>query len=278
MRYVRTILLHTAFGLAPMLAPEIGHATEFAKVCQAGLERKEALVAECRKNARSFNRNFFPGGRSPPVAESFAIWFDGSRQQSRFALGCALLRGDVNFLGVYFTPDPSSFLFANAAEIAFVDFQGNVGLKSPDGRSVTLLAIHKLTPPLREEKFPEKNCRIGSFDNSANLTTEIFGTRKKTYKVQDGDPALIETCSFAVGATPEKSQCVTRPFKSAFGDLNSAIIYGESAFTIAELGRVYVHADLWIKTCEQNFRSAIEVVASFVKELCTLARKNGPVN
>jgi hypothetical protein len=261
-----TLIALTAF-LALCSSPQ---ASEFLRICKASLPKTEAFLAECKRNARHFRRDFYPGGHGPSLAEDHAVWFDSPHEGSYFGFGCVLgPRDQVEFLGIYFTPKPLNFGIANSALFTFVDSNGNVGLRSPDGRSFVLLAIHKFTPPKQERNFREGNCEIGRFDPHTNETVDKIGDWFSFYKVQTGQPIEITHCTNRE-VKYDIAQCSTLIYKSFINTTNSTLIYGALSYfaiIISEEARLYIDSKLLERLCRQKTSHPIEYM-NFVVELC----------
>jgi hypothetical protein len=247
-------------------------ATEFLRLCQASLAKAEAFLAECRANARPFKRDFFPGGHGPPVPEEHSAWFDTANGDSHFGLGCALgPKDEIRFIGMYFALKPSNFRVANAARFTFIDFSGNVGMRSTEGERFTLLAVHKFTPPGHERGAWDRNCEIGHFDPLSNQTVERRGAWFTLYMVTADDLPTITKCVVRDLSHYEKKDCFTLKYRSLLNNTQSAIIYDASAIKITEEARLFVTNELFEKLCGSDAFAALEYI-NFIKELCAASR------
>jgi len=246
--------------------------SEFGRVCRVSMESAEAFLSACKENARPFKRNFYPGGQNPPVLEQHAAWFDVAHGGSHFGFGCVIgPRDQVRYLGLYFFINESNFSKANSAQITFVDFNGNVGLRTPEGANFTLLAIRRFTLPGHQATIRDRTCELGSFDPESNETIEK--PRNGFYniiKVSETNPATITHCVDRE-IRYEKSRCSTREFASFLDSTKSAITYNETLIKITERARLYVATELLSKACIGNFRPMLEVM-NFAKEVCALQR------
>jgi hypothetical protein len=230
------------------------------------MAKAEAFAAECKKNARPLKRNFYPGGSAQPVVEEHAAWFDLSDSGPHFGFGCTLLRNEVRYVGLYFFLDSANFRLANSAPFTFIDFQGNVGLRSPQGQAFTLLAVRKFTTPGRERTILDRNCEIGEFDPLLNQTIEHIGSGLSIHQISDDDPATITRCSDREIRYVE-SNCFRQRFRSFLNQTKSAIIHADTSIKVTEEARLYISSEIFDKTCGSTFRSALEFLI-FVKELC----------
>jgi hypothetical protein len=245
------------------------NASEFLQLCQNFLPKTESLLSECKKNARPFKRNFYPGGSGSPVQENFRVWFDTENAGSHFGTGCVVLGEDhVRFLGLYFFLDSKAFRSGNSADFKFVDFQGNVGILLPNGSVRTMLAVHKLFPDKGDIVTDGQNCRIGKFDRASNLT--VNKTRNNLWefwKIGSDQPAEIIKCiDKEIRYTP--SQCFKRSYRSFLNAAISPVIYWETFIVITEEGRVYASEDLLERACKPGWRPNLEFVG-VIKELCS---------
>ena len=90
------------------------HASEFFRVCDSSMAKAAQFAVDCKKNARSLRREFFPGGHGEPVPELHAAWFDAPDHESHFGFGCTLgSQGEIRFLGLYYAFKPANFRQAN---------------------------------------------------------------------------------------------------------------------------------------------------------------------
>ena len=244
-------------------------ASEFLRLCEASKAKAEAFLAECRSSARPFKRAFFPGGRGAPVEESHRAWFDTPNAAGHFGYGCVLgPNGEPRFLGLYFFLERSSFLLAYSADLAFIDLEGNVGLRRPGAPASVLLATHKLSAPGYD--VAEGNCEIGRFDRASNETVERSGGGFRLHRVSGDVPASIVTCLDSE-IRYRKGSCSTQTYSSFLADDVSPIIYGHLSIKITEAGRLYVDERILHRFCVEQVQPLLEFL-NFVKELCGRVR------
>jgi hypothetical protein len=147
-----------AFGLALFLAGPLA-ASEFMEYCREKFGKAEAFFAECRQQARPFIREFLPGGRGPAVKEEHRVWLAPSEARGHLGLGCVLdEHDDARFFGIYFSLDPQSHLLVADSNLAFVDFDGNVGFQTKEGKRFVLLAMHGFGSPQGRVRTKTGNC------------------------------------------------------------------------------------------------------------------------
>lgn len=244
----------------------IAHASEFVRLCHSSMEQAPALLVECRQNARPFARDFFPGGRGAPVPENHRAWFSVDSAAPHFGFGCVLgAKEEIRFFGIYYFLNGDNFREANSASFVFVDFNGNVGLQSSGGKMFTLLAVHRLTPPGRKGVLRDRNCELGTFDASSNVTAVKFGDWFSIFKVGFDKPTTIVRCRDRE-IRYVKSQCTSRKYRSFVNDTTSRVVDGDTII-VTEEGRLFVIDEAFRNFCELGGRPAIERM-NFVKELC----------
>jgi hypothetical protein len=268
---LRVIVLRFFIWTA-LLSSSTVQAGEFLRLCEESKAKAAAFLGDCRKDARPFRRNFLPGGRGEPVPENHLAWFDTASAGSHFGYGCVLgPRDEVRFLGLYFFLDRTKFLLANSLEIAFVDLNGNVGLRLPGGALFTALAVHRLSIPGRESMLVDRNCEIGRFDRASNETVERSGHGFRLHRVGDGAPANITTC-IDTEIRYREGNCSTRTYRSFLTEEISPMIYASDlSLKITEAGRLYVDESILRRFCAEGARPALEFL-NFVKELCGVAK------
>jgi hypothetical protein len=254
------------------LSARAQQASKFLRLCHSSMAKAEALFAECKQKARPFTRIWLPGGHGPGEPEHHAAWFDTANAGSHFGFGCVLGPKDqVRFFGLYFFLKQTNFSAANTAPFNFIDFQGNTGLRSAEGTSFTLLAAHRLTPPVRARNVRDSNCEIGDFDATANTTIKKTGPIFGIHKVDFSDPPLISFCSNRE-AKYDPNQCVRTRLRhrSFLNETISPVIYNDlPQIIITEQARLFVEEGIFNKICGSEFRSALEPV-NFIKEVCSL--------
>lgn len=258
-----------AIWLGALVISSTAQASEFRRLCEQYLAKAESFVAECKKNARPFNRVFYPGGTGVPVPEHHAAWFDVEGGSSHFGFGCTLgPKREVNYIGMYFFMERDRFLIANSAAFKFIDFNGNVGLQLQTGESFVLLAIQKFTAPGKDRGAWDRNCEIGSFDPAANQTVNKGRVVYTIQRIEGDNPADITNCADRE-VRILKPNCSTRTFLSFLNRTISPIVYSINSIRITEEGRLYVRDEIWRLSCETDFRPALEYL-EFIKETCWL--------
>ncbi len=256
-----------------MLSALAAHAADFIRVCRASQARAEAFLEECKKNARPFSREFLPSGRGAAVPEAFAAWFDTASADSHFGFGCVLgPKRELSHFGLYFFVDRSNFNAVNTLQFAFIDFNGNVGFRLPQGSISTALAVHKLTPPGQQPHWRERNCDIGRFDRARNETTVEADNGFHRYQLSDGDPSRITICTAAENRF-RLENCSSRTYKSFFKEEPSRFIYGAEIpfFAITEKGQIFADERMLHRICTEGFRSPLEYV-NLITDLCSHQR------
>ena len=244
----------------------------FLSLCQETRSKAEALVAKCKENARSFGRDFYPSGRGPLVREEHRAWFDTSVDGEHFGVGCVLDgRNGVRFFGMYFALNPKSFHIANVAEFAFVDFNGNVGLRASDGKTFIMLAIHGLTPPREQTQTRVGNCSIPTFDQDTNST--LLGNKKTLLSITPLNKGMlhVRTCYGVDKGIDVNNRCSAEEYYSFLNESTSAVLY------VSPLGEIFItqEARLMIKKkvfdimCGARRLSPVEY-SNFIKETCNL--------
>lgn len=243
-------------------------ASEFLRLCQTSLAKKELLISECKKNARPFHRTFYPSGRGEGVPEDFRVWFSLEQSGDHFGAGCVLWHGDeVRFIGLYFFVNPAAFRSGNSAELTFVDFQGNVGISQADGVRHTLLAIHEISDKLSNFETVGRNCDIGHFDRDLNLTVaNAMNNKKLFFKVTGDQPAQIQSCvDDEIRYLPGRCGR-NRTYRSFLNDTKSSVIYRSGVFIVTEEARLYVEEEFLASVCDQGLRS--NHFANLVAQVC----------
>lgn len=257
-----TVALATLSALA-------AHAADFTRVCHASKAKAETFLEECKKNARPFAREFLPSGRGVAVPEAFSAWFDTAHADAHFGLGCVLgPKREVTHFGLYFFIEQSNFSAANILQFAFVDFNGNVGFRLPQGSTFTALAVHKLTPPGQQPHWSEQNCELGRFEPDQNETTRAVAIGFHRYRVKGVDPAEITICISREDVyRPEN--CSVRTYKPFFKRSQGRIIYGaQTPFVVMETGQIFVEENILRRVCMEGFRSPLEFV-NLISDLCS---------
>jgi hypothetical protein len=268
MATLRRMTLGTLIWILAFSAASAEPVSEFVRLCQASLTRSEAFVSQCNQSARPFRRTFLPSGRNKGTPEEHAVFFDTSDGESHFGLGCVLgPKKEMHFLGLYFALNSVSLKLANSLPITFVDFQGNVGLRSPDGATIVLLAVHQLTPPGRDRNSRHQNCDIGKFDAASNETIVPSGVGYKMFRVAEERPVTITSC-VDHEVRFEESHCLTQRFRSFLNETESRIVYDAHVIKITEQSRLFVEIDILAKICASDARSLLEYV-NFIKEACS---------
>lgn len=243
----------------------------FMQLCNASIAKIEPFLAECRKNARPFKRSFYPSGSGAPVPEEHAAWFDMPEARSHFGFGCVLgPNNQVRFLGLYFAVNPDNFRQANSTEFAFIDFDGDVGLRPVDRAQFILLAVRRFSVPGREPDPIERNCQPTSFDPVSRET--VFRIRAKQdwleiFKVSGDNPSTITQCSDRE-LPYDPNRCFSAKYHFVLGQREAPIIFGNSRpLKITDKGGMYVEEDFLRKSCTSDFRASYEPM-NIVKEIC----------
>jgi hypothetical protein len=264
----------TALPCVPILLLLIScsaaQASKFMRLCEATKAKAAAFLSECKQNARPLKRDFYPGTTNTPVREEHAAWFDTTDYGEHFGLGCVLgPNQQVRFLGLYYFVKPANFANSNLTRLRFIDFTGNVGLRSSDGRSITLLAAHKFTPPGQRGNFTERNCDIGKYNETLDQTVYQNGEWLEFYRIKTDQGVAAITHCLDREIRFLKTQCTTRKYEKFFASIKSPIISGRSSIILSEDGSIAIETGIFAKVCTQGFRSAIEYV-NVISELCKL--------
>jgi hypothetical protein len=115
--------------------------------CAEWLASADAFLDECQAHARYFTRTFYPSGGSRGEKEENSAWFGSGPANSHFLMGCTLRRDRaLNFLGLYYTAEPSATAETNTAPILGIGFDGDVVL-SVDGHPVKFVAVQPFDTP-----------------------------------------------------------------------------------------------------------------------------------
>jgi len=248
------------------------HASEFGRLCQSAIERKDKLFAECQQNARPFKRDFYPGGRGLPVPEQHYVWFDTTESTPHFGFGCVLGPKDqVRFFGIYYFLKADQFRQANAAMFTFVDFDGNGGLRADDGSRFTLLAVHRLTPPGRKPGALDRNCQIGRLEDPDTSVHKV-GDWYQIHRIDPGPPMTLTHCldqeiRFKAG------QCFSHQVRSFVNETRSPIIYGRASIVVSEEGRLFLSSIMVERVCDKQMRPLLEYV-QIARDVCEYDRSS----
>jgi hypothetical protein len=249
-----------------LLGSGAASASEFMELCEAARAKADILLAECKSDARPFKRNFYPGGRGEAVPEEHRAWFLVAYSTPHFGFGCVLgPKEEVRFLGLYYFLKAENFQQANSAPFVFVDFNGNAGLRTGDGKMFVLLAAHRLTPPGREPSIRDGNCEIGRLEDS-KITINKPRDWYQIHKVDVGPPLTVTYC-LDRKIRFESDQCFTQEVRSFVNETASRIIYGKTSIVISEEGRMFVGKEIVHGICERQTRPLLEYFY-IVKEAC----------
>jgi hypothetical protein len=208
-----------------------------------------------------------PGGSREAVPEQHRVWFSVADSTPHFGFGCVFgPKGEVRFFGIHYFLAQAQFREANGTPITFVDFNGNAGLRASDGKTFTLLAAHRLTPPGHEPSIRDDNCEIGRFLDGSNVTVNKAGDWYRVHKVEPGPPLAITYC-LQREVSFRDDQCFSQEVKSFVNEVASRIIYGRTSIVISEEGRMFVGKEIVRNICERQTRPLLEYF-NIVKEAC----------
>jgi len=259
-----------AVAIQFFLLCSIADASEFMRLCKSAMERAPLLLDECRQNARLFTGSFSLGGTGLAVPEEHRAWFEIADSASHFGFGCVLgQRDEVRFFGIYYFLKADNFRQANHESLAFIDFNGNVGMRAGDGNMFTVLAVHRITPPGRKSDLRDRNCELGHFDAGSNVTAAKLGDWFSIFKVESDEPVTITRCHDRE-IRYAKDQCVSQKYRSFINNTTSRVVAGDTII-VTEEGRLFVSEQAFRNVCELGGRPVVERM-NFVKELCEIPR------
>jgi hypothetical protein len=235
----------------------------------AWVAKADAFIDECRAHARHLNRIFYPSGHGPGVPESNSIWFDASKVDGHFLLGCSFQGTNrLSFLGIYFTEDPADADKANTAPIL------NIGL---DGAAAVLVDGHAVVfTPVRP------------FDTQ-KVTTVWSGEYGLNCQDPKGPDGVSHTfgggMNFDVDFSQLKSRGLltleARDFKQTdryeaffLASENTDVIWDFGQVLIGSRGQVYVQKKFFAWVCETGSEERRQLSHLLVSHLCQFVSRN----
>jgi hypothetical protein len=186
MRFSLSRFSSGAFAVLVSCHAAIAAEAEFYSQCHKLFPVADDFAHECLQRARPFSRTFYPSGGSRGEVEAFSTYFKTLDAPSHFVLGCVLdFKHKISFAGLYYSAQPLDMARFNEYPIAFIDFDGNVGLKI-DGAQHTLIAVRQfvtdvIPPRLRGRPQNCEDPRIETMNgsNATALHRFVRSTRTK---------------------------------------------------------------------------------------------------
>jgi hypothetical protein len=245
-----------------MIFSQAAHAGGFYDFCARALPIAEKFASDCRAHARPFRRVFIAGGVELP--ESLAFYQSPDLRDGHFSLGCTLgSNREIRFIGIIWAPRPETFNIGNSAPFAFVDFNGNVGLRVGDEIQY-ILRIRSFKVKGARSLTGVTDCAGGSFSE-----TRLPHPRADvTYKaLNDGAEIEIRKCIYQTGGVTE---CYPTPYLNPRNAKIKRIIREDAAILIDEEGQALISASVLPRLCEaKRLRQALLLETSgAIQEFC----------
>jgi hypothetical protein len=261
MRFSLSRFLSSAFAVLVSCHVAIAAEAEFYSQCHKLFPVADDFAHECLQRARPFSRTFYPSGGNRGEAESFSTYFKALDAPSHFVLGCVLdFKHKISFAGLYYSAQPLDMARFNEYPIAFIDFDGNVGLKI-DGAQHTLIAARQfvtdvIPPRLRGRPQNCEDPRIETM-NGSNATA--------LHRFRKIDENHMEYC---YGNAPCKIQRY-----STFGGVHEVqVIYeNHDLYLIDGNGVLMLREDYFKNICALKERDTAGVY-NIIYEACTKAK------
>jgi hypothetical protein len=256
------VVLCASVALAKAAENDANYLDRFIPQCSQWVVQADRFYDECKTNARYSHRVFYPSGRGPGEPESNGIWFASAPEGSHFVMGCSLWRkGELSFLGLYYTTNPAILPELNTAPLQAVDFNGNAVLMK-DGRSVVLTAVRPFDTEkvrTRARGMPWLNCVNPMGPNG--YYSGIQGSTEADFSRFDQDGTITLT---------DKDFRKTARYVEFFrSSLPRDILFMEgSSLFIGSAGNVLVERRRIEQACTPGRPEAILVSPSIIHQLC----------
>jgi hypothetical protein len=234
----------------------------FIPQCSQWVAQADAFYDECKTHARYSHRVFYPSGRGPGEPESNGVWFAPAPEGSHFVMGCSLWRkGELSFLGLYYTTNPAILPELNTAPLQAVDFNGNAVVMK-DGRSVVLTAVRPFdTDKVRTRWRGMRALNCADPLGLNGYYSGIQGSTEADFSRFDADGTVTLT-----DKDFHKTARYIEFFKSSF-PRDILFMEGSSLF-IGSNGNVIVERSRIEHTCTYGRPDAILVSPSIIHQLC----------
>jgi hypothetical protein len=235
--------------------------------CPEWLAQADEFYETCKLNARSFDATFYPSGLGSGEHEHHGVWFATAPENSHFVMGCSIgNKGNLMFLGIYYTAEPSAIAVANTSPIVGADFDGNVVLKV--GRyPVTFTAVRMF---VTEKIRPYRGIGHKESFNCNNPLGE------NGYYYSTSDPVRVNFSNFDSSSIIFISSFNGKDSPFEFveffkkGDDHQIIFHESSVILIDSSGSIFVNKE-WLKTrCRPEHAARIIQSPMLFHQMCRL--------